>query len=339
MRPILFALFTLTCCGICSAADDVHSFLQVPGGLDEVPIPKGTKMTGELVSLGKQLYFDKRLSKDKSISCASCHDPKHGWADPNPVSSGVGGQKGGRNAPTVINTAFNRFQFWDGRAKSLEEQALGPIQNPIEMGMAMGGNDGVIERLNSVDGYRRQFEEVFGGEVTEGRIAVAIAAFERTILSGNAPYDKFEDGDKEALSPAAKRGMELFFGKANCSACHAGANFTDNAFHNIGIGMDKPDFDKGRVVVSGLGGDTGSFKTPTLREIKRTGPYMHDGSIKTLREVVEHYDKGGIKNEYLDEELFELNLTENEKSDLVIFLEEGLSSESYPDISAPDLPE
>ncbi|HBN79067.1 MAG TPA: cytochrome-c peroxidase, partial [Planctomycetaceae bacterium] len=179
----------------------------------------------------------------------------------------------------------------------------------------------------------------FGEPASDETLAKALAAFERTLLSGDAPYDRFEAGDKTALSESAQRGKDLFFGKANCTACHSGGNFTDNSFHNIGIGMDQEKPDEGRFTISKLGGDTGAFKTPTLREIARTAPYMHDGSLKTLKEVVEHYNKGGIANEYLDEEIFAMNLSEEEVNDLVTFMKEGLTSESYPHVETPELPE
>lgn len=312
-----------------------HEFV-IPKSLGKLKYPEDNLSDPRKIALGKQLYFDPRLSADSTVSCATCHNPKHGWSDARATSEGVGGKLGGRNAPTIINSAFSRFQFWDGRAATLEEQALGPIANPIEMNMPVGD---AVKRLNEIEGYKTQFKEIFGTEVTEANLAKAIAAYERTIVSGDAPYDRYKAGDKTALSESAQRGMELFFGKANCSACHSGPNFSDFAFHNIGIGMDKAEPDKGRVVISKLGGDTGAFKTPTLREVARSGPYMHDGSLKSLEEVVEHYDKGGIANQYLDEEIFELNLTDQEKADLITFMKEGLSSENYPLHEAPKLPE
>ena len=307
--------------------------IKVPLGLGRLVQPKDNPATPEKIALGKQLYFDPRLSADDTISCASCHDPAKGFSNGAQFATGVGGHLGGRNSPTVINAAYQRFQFWDGRAGTLEEQALGPIENPIEMNMKLAD---VVAKLNKIEGYRSQFQQIFGTDVTSDGIAKAIAAYERTILSGDAPYDHYKAGDKKAMSEAAVRGMELFFGKAHCSACHSGANFTDNAFHNIGVGEVS---DKGRQVVSKLGGDTGAFKTPTLREIARTAPYMHDGSIKTLEEVVKHYNKGGKANDYLDEEIYELELTDAEIKDLVTFMTEGLASKSYPDHKPPKLPE
>ncbi|MES2793514.1 MAG: cytochrome c peroxidase [Planctomycetota bacterium] len=331
-------LFGLAFYGIdsTSAADKTTTAIKTPSGLPDVLHPEDNPHLAEKVALGAQLYFDPRLSADSTVSCASCHDPEKGWSNGEAVATGVGGLKGGRSSPTIINTAFQTLQFWDGRAGTLEEQALGPIQNPIEMNMTLPE---VVKKLNTIPGYKSQFKAIFGTDVTSEGIAKAIAAFERTVLSGDAPYDRFTAGDAKALSPAAQRGRALFFGAARCSSCHSGPNFTDNTFHNIGVGMDKENHDVGRFALSKLEGDTGSFKTPTLREIAKTGPYMHDGHLKTLEEVVEYYNKGGTQNAYLDEEIFELKLTKAQIADLVTFLKEGLSSRSYPLIKAPKLPE
>ena len=213
---------------------------------------------------------------------------------------------------------------------------MGPIANPIEMNLPL---DEMEKKLNKIQGYRDQFQKVFGTDVTKEGVAKAIASFERTVLSGDAPFDRFKAGDKKALSEKAQRGRKLFFGKANCSACHSGPNFSDGAFHNIGVGMDAKEPDVGRFAVTKLAGDRGSFRTSTLREIARTAPYMHDGSLATLEAVVDFYDKGGVNNPQLDEEIFALELTKQQKADLVQFLKEGLSSESYPDIKPPRLPE
>ena len=330
-RHAIASLFLAAAAGIALSANAAE-----PLGLKPVKVPKDNPQTPEKIELGKQLYFDKRLSKDDTVSCASCHDPKFGFSNGERFATGVGGAKGGRSAPSVINSAYYRQQFWDGRAASLEEQALGPIANPIEMALPV---EDAVAKLNKIGGYKSSFQKVFGTDVTADGIAKAIAAYERTVLSGNAPYDKFKAGDESALSEKAQHGMKLFFGKANCSACHGGPNFSDSGYHNIGIGMDAKEPDVGRVAISKLGGDTGAFKTPTLREIARTAPYMHDGSLATLVDVINHYDKGGIQNEYLDEELFELRLTPIEKAALLTFLTEGLSSADYPDHKAPELPE
>lgn len=316
-------------------AKEAKPVIVVPNGLAKLEYPDGTPPTAQMIALGKQLFFDPRLSSDGTVSCASCHDPQQGWTTHTPVATGVGGQQGTRNAPTLVNTAYNIFHFWDGRAASLEEQALGPIANPVEMNMPIPK---AVETINRIDGYREQFNAIFGSDVTKETLCQAISAFERTILSGNAPYDRFKAGDKSALSESARRGMELFFGKANCSACHSGSNFTDNAFHNVGVGMNEPSPDLGRYTVSGLGGDKGAFKTPTLRDVARTAPYMHDGSMETLQEVMEHYNKGGTPNPYQDEEIFPLELTEQEINDLITFMKEGLASKNYPTAKAPELP-
>ena len=310
--------------------------LKIPAGLPKMDIPEDNPLTAAKVELGKQLYFDPRLSRDNTVSCATCHDPEKGWSNGEAFATGIRGQVGGRSAPTIINSGYNYFQFWDGRALHVEGQALGPVQNPIEMDLTLPE---LVKKLNDIKGYREQFQKVFGTDATEDNIAKAIGAFERTVLSGDAPYDRFKAGDKGALSEAAQRGMEVFFNAAQCSACHSGPNFTDGAFHNIGVSIAKDEPDQGRFAQSKLLGDTGSFKTPTLREIDRTAPYMHDGSLQTLEEVVEYYNKGGTPNPQLDEEIYPLKLTDQQKADLVTFLKEGLASETYPDIKPPKLPE
>ena len=323
--------------------------LDVPHGLvaRNVRIPKDNPLTQGKVELGKLLYFDPRLSRDNTISCASCHDPKQGWSNGERFATGVDGQVGGRSAPTIVNAGYlnagsARFtkvpQFWDGRAEDLEGQALGPIENPIEMDLTLKE---AVERLNKIDGYREKFQEVFGTNATAEGIAKAIASFERTVLSGDAPIDRYLAGDKDAMSEAAVRGWNVFNSgnKANCTACHKYPNFSDGAYHNIGVGMDVEKPDPGRYEISKLKGDTGAFKTPTLREIHRTAPYMHDGSEATLEDVVEYYVKGGVANPYLDDEMKKLTLTDQEKKDLVTFMKEGLASENYPDVEPPKLPE
>lgn len=344
MRSLGSALLLLVLLASTSATAQDYK-LKIPLGLKKFKIPKDNPLTAAKIELGKQLYFDGRLSRDNTISCASCHDPKKGWSNGEAVATGIKGQKGGRSAPTIINAAYQtRHTFWDGRAaqakfganNALEAQALGPIQNPIEMDLTL---EELAPKLNKIEGYQKQFQAVFGTDVTSDGIAKAIAAFERTVLSGNSPYDNFKAGDEDALSEAADRGRKLFFSnQAKCSACHATSSFTDQGFHNIGIGMDKKEPDVGRLEVTKQLGDRGSFKTPTLREIARTAPYMHDGSLKTLEDVVEFYAKGGIKNPQLDEELTPLKLTKEQKADLVTFLKEGLSSADYPDVEPPKLP-
>ncbi len=311
--------------------------LTIPKGLPAVGIPADNPLTVARVDLGKELFFDKRLSADNSFSCATCHDPGKGWGNGKAVAQGVGGQTGSRSVGSIVNVSYQNFLFWDGRAGSLEEQALQPIQNPIEMGMSSPAE--LESRLSRIAGYREQFQQAFGTDVTAENVAKALAAFERTILSGDAPYDRYKAGEADALSEPALRGMKLFSNKAHCSACHSGANFSDGAFHNLGMGVKNPNFDVGREKISGLLGDRGSFKTPLLRDIARTAPYMHDGSLPTLEAVIDHYDKGGVPNPQLDEEIYPLKLTAQEKRDLLAFLREGLTGSAYPFASAPKLPD
>ncbi len=310
--------------------------LKIPLGLDPQLqfIPEDNPLTAEKIALGKMLYFDKRLSADNSVACASCHDPKFGFTDGKPVSTGIKGQQGGRSAPTVINRLFSDAQFWDGRAESLEAQALGPIQNPIEMGNTLTI---VVKKLNAIKGYRDAFQRALGTEVTEDGIAKALASFERTVLSGNSAYDRFKAGDKKAMPESAQRGLVLFESKrVNCIACHVGHNFTDENYRNIGIGMDKEKTDSGRFDISRNEEDRGAFKTPTLRDIARTAPYMHDGSLQTLREVLDYYDKGGTPNPHLSTDIKPLKLTEQEKTDLIAFLN-SLTGE-MAEVKEPKLP-
>jgi len=263
-------------------------FVSVPLGLDaDLNIPADNPLTPEKVELGRMLYFDKRLSADGSVSCATCHNPTMGWTDNQPVSAGIHGQKGGRSAPTVINATYLKVQFWDGRAKTLEDQALGPIANPIEMGNT---HEKMVATVLKVPGYQPLFEKAFGGPPTKERVAQAIASFERTVLSGNSRYDRFVAGDSSALSDSEKRGKDLFFGKARCVTCHLGPIFSDSAFHNLGVGMGKKTPDLGRYAISRKDRDRGAFRTPGLRDVSRTAPYMHDGSQATLEEVVDFYN-------------------------------------------------
>lgn len=334
--------------------------LQVPLGMDEdlFVIPENNPLTEEKIELGRSLFFDPRLSNNNTISCATCHNPELAFTDGQPVSTGIGAQKGIRSAPTIINRAFGSDQFWDGRVHSLEEQAKGPLINPVEMGMP--SHDKLVQKLSNIEGYRKWFLRVFGTEVTLDHIVRAIASFERTVMSGNSPVDRYNyEGDETALSESAKKGLEIFKGKGRCTQCHAGFNFTDESFHNIGINWDKTRIDLGRFASTKTNEDTrqlktrgkkslltvlseanimsdiGSFKTPTLREIANTTPYMHDGSFTKLRQVIDFYDNGGIKNPFLDKEIKKLNLSEQEKDDLIAFLK-SLSGEGWQHIVPPD---
>ncbi|HSP97532.1 MAG TPA: cytochrome c peroxidase [Candidatus Dormibacteraeota bacterium] len=296
--------------------------MTLPLGLpaDSAYIPDDNPMSDEKIALGKLLYFDERLSKDNTLSCASCHMPFHGFADPNRTSPGVGRQFGARNSPTVMNRLFSREQFWDGRAKDLEEQAHGPLTNPVEM--AMGSHDEVVARVKAVQGYGPLFARAYGDPgIDMPRIARAIAAYERTVVTGDSPYDRYLAGDKSALSESQLRGLGAFFGRGRCVTCHVGFNFTDESYRNLGVGMDKPQPDLGRYVVTKREEDKGAFKTPTLRNIVLTAPYMHDGSEGTLEAVVELYDRGGVRNPWLSKDMQPLGLSPQEKRDLVAFME------------------
>jgi cytochrome c peroxidase len=304
------------------------------GPLPPVPVPADNPQTDAKVRLGAQLYFDTRLSADNTISCATCHDPRTGWANPHPTDTGIKGQVGGRNSGTIINSAYMRFQFWDGREPSLEGQALGPIHNPIEMGET---HENVVNKLNAIPGYREQFQQVFGTDANTDGIAKAIAAFERTIVSGPSAYDRYLMGERGAMSPAAERGLRVFNGKGHCTPCHSGPAFSDQSFRNLGVGMDKEKPDLGRYDHTKDPADQGRFKTPGLRNVAQTPPYLHDGSAKTLMDVIDVYDRGGVPNPRLDRLVLPLALTRREKADLVAFLD-ALTG-PVPKVEVPKFPE
>jgi cytochrome c peroxidase len=293
--------------------------------------------TDAKIELGKHLFFDKRLSGDGTVSCATCHDPAKGWADGAPVSTGVKGRKGRRSAPSLLNAAYMDLLFWDGRAGTLEEQAKAPIEDPAEMGSTHAD---AVRRLSAVKGYAPYFKNAFGDErVDIDRVAKAIAAFERTLLTGNSPYDRWQAGDAGAMSKAAVRGFLLVnkTKKANCGSCHDGFNLSDSDFHNIGVGMKASKPDLGRYETApDSPGVKGAFKTPTLRNLADTAPYMHDGSLKTLRDVVEFYNKGGEENPWLDGRMHPLHLTPAEVDDVLAMLD-ALNGDKAP-VSAPELP-
>jgi cytochrome c peroxidase len=308
-----------------------------PLGLPPIPWPKDNHYTKEKAELGRLLYFDKRLSSDQTISCASCHNMPCAYSDCKTLAIGIDNSKGTRHSPTIINAAYNPIFFWDGRASSLEEQCKGPIANPKEMANSKDPHEAhtqCAERIKEIPEYKNLFKNVFGHEdITIDDIAHAIATFERTILSGNSPYDRYVSGERSILSQEQIRGI-VVFKKVGCINCHGGFNFTDNRFHNIGVGMDASDPDLGRYIISKNERDFGAFKTPSLREAQYTAPYMHDGSLKTLEEVVEYYDKGGIKNKNLSPLMRPLNLSEEDKKALVSFLK-ALSGEGWQAIQEP----
>jgi cytochrome c peroxidase len=311
------------------------SYPPIPAGLPPLKVPADNPITPEKVELGKMLYFDKRVSKDETISCATCHDPGMAWAEHTATSTGIHKQVGGRNSPSVVNAAYADKQFWDGRAATLEEQAVGPVANPIEMGASM---DLVVERLSKIPEYQRRFKEVFGTGVTEKGFAQAIAAFERTVLSGDSPYDRYKAGDKKALTAAQQRGLALFE-KTGCTDCHTAPMFSDYDYHNAGVGMDKDKPDEGRKVVTKKDSDTGAFRVPSLRNVAITAPYFHDGSAKTLAEAVALMSAGGKDNPHRSEGfdgVRQAKLSAAQQKDLVEFLK-ALTGK-LPVIEPPKLP-
>lgn len=296
-----------------------------------IPFPEDRPYSPQIATLGKMLYFDPRISGAQNMSCASCHNPSFGWETPVDGAVGAMNTRLGRHAPTVLNMAWVHPYFWDGRATTLEEQAAGPITAEVEMNATF---DEVIARLNQVEEYRIWFDRLFPGQgITQNTITRAIATYERTVVSGWSPFDRWVDGDDEALSSSALRGFDLFVGEAQCVACHSGWNFTDNAFHDIGL----PTEDMGR---SELEPDNEmaqhAFKTPGLRNISLRAPYMHNGSVSTMREVVKHYATGGIQRESLSPLMVSFHMTDRDIDDLVAFL--NSLTEDVTEVPTPVLP-
>lgn len=355
--PIVAAALLL---GTASGASAAALELPVPPGVIPPDVPADNPPTTAKLELGTKLYFDTRISTDGSVACASCHHPAHGFTDPRgtPTSAGVGGALGTRNAPTVINAAFLASQFWDGREPTLEAQAVQPLINRIEHGFP--DHPSVVKHIEALGDYGPLFAAAFGSEeITIERVGQAIATFERTIISFDAPIDRFLAGDEKAISDSAKRGWELFNGKARCNTCHGRIDvlplFTDDLFHNIGVGVQRIDFDSvarkaaaaveagesidalaigdaeaselGRFLVTQEPKDMGAFKTPPLRNVEITAPYMHDGSEATLEAVIDFYDRGGNNNPYLDGGMRPLKLTDQEKADLVALMKTFTSSD------------
>lgn len=299
-------------------AQGVNGWVVSGGPEPYMRVPARNPLTREKVMLGRQLFFDPQLSADGAHSCASCHDPERAFTDGRAVAEGVSGRQGTRNTPSLVNRGWGSIHFWDGRAETLEEQALTPLQDPKEMNMRL---DAVVSRLKSNPDYGARFKAVFHRDISSDDLASAIASYVRTIRSGNARFDRFvRDGagytDQELL------GLNVFNGKGNCHVCHGGRNFTDEAFHNTGVAwLGGRLVDEGRFAITGKAYHHGAFKTPSLREVARTAPYMHDGSLKTLEEVVEFYDRGGHPNPYLDVNMIgPLHLTPEERQALVAFL-------------------
>jgi cytochrome c peroxidase len=340
-----------------SSGPDIKIPLGIPIDLWTYFVPNDNPVTAAKVELGRKLFFDARLSADGKVSCASCHEPKRAFTDGKKVAEGIGGRLGTRNSPTLLNSMFSSGQFWDGRAETLEEQAKMPLTNPDEMGNR--SLDDVLAKITTVPEYVRAFQQVFGGPVTIGGFAKAVAAFERTLVSGDSPLDRYLAGELNALNESARNGLILFRTKARCGVCHAFNQnfaafatfpfFTDGNYRNTGVSANFSGFevlavramaaarDKsgealaalskheragelGRFVTSGNTLDIGAFRTPSLRNVELTAPYFHDGSAATLDEVVRFYVKGGKKNPNRDWQLEPVDLTVSEQQDLIAFL-------------------
>jgi cytochrome c peroxidase len=315
---VIVALSCATTLGFAGSNDPVRNF-EVPIGLDRyVPAPVDNPITPAKIALGRRLFSEKRLSKDGQTACATCHQPSRQFTDGQIRARGVFGREGRRNTPTILNRAYGQFAFWDGRAATLEDQVRNAVMGDSDLGLSM---EEAVARLSGDGGYAREFRTAFGAPVTAAGIARALATFVRSRLSGNSAFDRFLTGDASALGAEERRGLELFSGRARCARCHAGPLLSDEAFHNTGVAWQDGRFlDQGRAAVTGRVGERGAFKTPTLREIARTAPYMHDGSLARLSDVIEFYDRGGRPNPNLDPEIRPLRLTAGQKAQLLAFL-------------------
>src|SRR3954470_19463089 len=321
-------------------ANPVRPLPTPPLGLDNLD-NQPSAVAPERVRLGRWLFYDTRLSADGTVSCATCHVPDLAFSNGTRFALGTGGHAALRKTPSFINAAHalvpNRFG-WDGRAASLENQSLLPVANPVEMGNTVSG---MVVSLSRIAGYAPYFERAFGDRaIRPGRVASALADYQRTRMSGNSAWDRWQRGDAGALSPSARRGWDLFTGDAQCSRCHYGPNFTDRAFHNLGLGWDAVSnryADDGRATITGRPGDRGAFKTPTLREVARHPPYMHDGSLQTLRDVILFYERGGIRNPHLDTQIRPLDISPRDVDALVDFLG-GLNGEGFMDCAPTAFP-
>lgn len=321
---IFILLIGLTCLTVPDNNAEAIIYEPIP----EITYPDNNPWSKAKEDLGRKLFFDPVLSADNPISCSSCHLPEKSWTDGLPQSIGIKKQALTRNSPSILNTGFQKSLFWDGRAKSLEEQALMPIQDKSEMDQSL---EKLMEELKSQPDYREMFKSAFSNsEITPERLAMAIATFERTLVTGKTAYDLYWQGDKNAMSFAAVRGMELFSGKAKCSICHSGPLFTDHQFHNIGLTRNSDEQDEGRKKVTQEVFHNGAFKTPGLRGITSTGPYMHDGGLPDLKSVVEFYDLGGVSSKGKSPFISPIGMSQNEKNDLLEFLKAlDVNGEAY----------
>jgi cytochrome c peroxidase len=315
-------LFAITCTLMLGSAGENRGAsrnLEVPIGLDRyVPVPLDNRITPEKIALGRRLFFDESLSKDGRTSCATCHQPSRRFTDGRRLARGVFGREGRRNTPSLLNRAYGQSAFWDGRATTLEDQVRAALTGERDLGLTM---EEAVTRVSREANYVRHFRRAFDASVTAERIAQALATFVRSRLSGNSAFDRFLTGDAKALNAEERRGLDLFSGRARCVRCHAGPLLSDEAFHNTGVAwVDGRFLDPGRSAVTGRDGHRGAFKTPTLREIARTAPYMHDGSFARLTDVIDFYDRGGRPNPNLDPDIRPLHLTAAEKKALMAFL-------------------
>jgi cytochrome c peroxidase len=352
-KAMKYSVITVMLCAVLMAGTVLAGTMRPVGS---VPVPAANPQTPEKIDLGKKLFFDRRLSGDGTMSCATCHDPAQGYSDGLAISLSYPTTRNWRNSPTLINIGFQKFLFHDGRAHTLEEQALFPMMSAFEMNQNL---DFVEEEIRSVPEYVEAFRKVFGAEVTRERVAMALAAFQRTLVSVNSPLDRFLEGDKKALSPEAKEGYDVFMGKGKCAECHDGANLADNKFYALNVPENEEqekdprvaatrrfvakvsyyeDYlnlkeDPGRYLVTKDKKEWKAFRTPTLRDIARTGPYMHNGIFETLEQAIDFFDRGGGKG---NTALKPIKLTVQEKKALKVFLVEGLTGEeqsfSYPKI-------
>lgn len=329
LLPVGILLVTLSAHGQMETAQPPSGFTvevldampRLPGNLGALPAPPEpatNPTTSAKIELGRALFFDKHLSRDNSISCAVCHDPAKAYSDGRKRAIGIGKRPLPRRSPTLLNVAYNTRQFWDGRASTLEQQVAGPIFSANEMGMDPSI---LMERVRSVPEYRRGFRQAFGREINFEDIKKAIAAFERTLVTPDSAFDRYMQGEKQSLTTEQKRGLILFVGKARCSACHNGPNFTDNKFHSLGVlPGERYGDDAGRYAVTRKSEDRHAFKTPTLRNVALQAGYMHNGGLATLSDVIDFYDKGGGQGPK-SKLLFQLGLTPFEKQDLLAFLQ------------------
>lgn len=313
----LFALLLPVVAGCDNPANEPSpAVVEVPSGFPPMPVPPDNTLTPERVRLGKRLFFDTRLSRTGDVACGTCHLQSNAFADPRQFSSGVDGKVGNRNAPALINMAWNTSFFWDGGVPTLEQQAIAPIINPLEMDMTL---QGVVERVRTDALYVEMFNEAYGSDPKPEWVTKAIASFVRTMVSGNSRYDRFNRGDSSAMNASERRGMNIFFGeKAECFHCHVGFNLTNNTFQNNGLYMTYAD--SGRARVTERASDLGKFKVPTLRNVEVTAPYMHDGSLTTLEDVVDHYAGGGKGHPNQSSTIHRFDLTDEERADLIAFL-------------------